>query len=182
MLYLSLPPLSADLFLPVKLAAQYLYFTSNPRFCWSIVGFGLRLAEDIGAHRHKNWTTMLTAEEELEKRAMWYVAFRRHLFGIILNPISTRMLLMFDTQLSCALGRPRTVNQRECVPSICLRDQAYRVSLPAWISSFRRNATTTSTGRRVTPSASRWGDLQKSRILSPHSLLTASYSSRRAHL
>jgi hypothetical protein len=87
------------------------------------VGFGLRLAEDIGAHRHKNWTTMLTAEEELEKRAMWYVAFRRHLFGIILNPISTRMLLMFDTQLSCALGRPRSVNQRECVPSICLRDK-----------------------------------------------------------
>ncbi|KAJ7358414.1 fungal-specific transcription factor domain-containing protein [Mycena albidolilacea] len=76
------------------LAAQYLYLTSNPRFCWSIVGFGLRLAEDIGAHRHKNWTTMLTAEEELEKRAMW-------------------MLLMFDTQLSCALGRPRTVNQRD---------------------------------------------------------------------
>ncbi|KAJ7486889.1 fungal-specific transcription factor domain-containing protein [Mycena latifolia] len=66
------------------LAAEFLIFTSNPRFCWSIVSFGLRLTEDMGAHRFKART--ITAEEELETRAVW-------------------ILLLFDTQLSAALGR-----------------------------------------------------------------------------
>ncbi|KAF8193981.1 fungal-specific transcription factor domain-containing protein [Mycena galopus ATCC 62051] len=74
------------------LAAEFLYFTSNPRFSWSLVGFGLRFAQDIGAHRQKNKTTLIKTEEELEKRAMW-------------------ILLMFDTLFSDALGRPRVVNQ-----------------------------------------------------------------------
>ncbi|KAF7355872.1 Zn(2)-C6 fungal-type domain-containing protein [Mycena venus] len=76
------------------LAAQFLHCTSNPRACWSIVGFGLRLSEDIGAHRHKSRTTTITAAQELEKRAMW-------------------ILLMLDTHLSGALGRARSVNQRD---------------------------------------------------------------------
>ncbi|KAJ6470935.1 fungal-specific transcription factor domain-containing protein [Mycena sanguinolenta] len=76
------------------LAAEFLYFTSNSRVCWSIVGFGLRVGEDIGAHRQRNRTTSITTEEELEKRAMW-------------------ILLILDTHLGDTLGRGRVVNQRD---------------------------------------------------------------------
>ncbi|KAJ7664241.1 fungal-specific transcription factor domain-containing protein [Mycena rosella] len=55
------------------LAAEFLNLTSNPRFCWSIVGFGLRLVEDMGAHRLKSAARPISAEEELEKRAFWRV-------------------------------------------------------------------------------------------------------------
>ncbi|KAF8153683.1 hypothetical protein K438DRAFT_1778033 [Mycena galopus ATCC 62051] len=50
------------------LATTFLHFTSNPRFAWSMVGFGLRFAEDLGAHRQK--PTTITTEEELEKHTM----------------------------------------------------------------------------------------------------------------
>ncbi|KAJ6566112.1 fungal-specific transcription factor domain-containing protein [Mycena capillaripes] len=76
------------------LAAQFLYGTSNPRFCWSIVGFGLRLVEDIGAHRHSAPRPHLAHEKELEKRAVW-------------------ILLIFDTQLSGVLGRGPAMKHRD---------------------------------------------------------------------
>ncbi|KAJ6540803.1 fungal-specific transcription factor domain-containing protein [Mycena vulgaris] len=68
------------------LAAEFLERTSNPRFCWSIVSFGLRIGEDIGAYRRKVRTPTITTEEELEKRAFWF-------------------LQLFDTQLCATLGR-----------------------------------------------------------------------------
>ncbi|KAJ7752259.1 fungal-specific transcription factor domain-containing protein [Mycena maculata] len=69
------------------LAAEFLNWTSNPRVCWSVIGFGLRLAQDIGSHRHKVPGSCTPAEEELEKRAFW-------------------ILLRFETELSATLGRP----------------------------------------------------------------------------
>ncbi|KAJ7747130.1 fungal-specific transcription factor domain-containing protein [Mycena maculata] len=68
------------------LAAEFLHCTSNPRTCWSIVGFGLRLAQDIGAHRQKVPGSQATMEEELERRAVW-------------------ILFLLDTEISAALGR-----------------------------------------------------------------------------
>ncbi|KAJ6550239.1 fungal-specific transcription factor domain-containing protein [Mycena capillaripes] len=67
------------------LAAQFLTHASEQRSAWCIVGFGLRLAQDIGAHRRGRATTM-TLDAELEKRALW-------------------ILLLFDTQLSGTFGR-----------------------------------------------------------------------------
>ncbi|KAJ7694466.1 fungal-specific transcription factor domain-containing protein [Mycena olivaceomarginata] len=66
------------------LATQFLSCAGNLRSAWNIVGFGVRLAQEIGAHRKGGSVTTATAE--LEKRALW-------------------ILLFFDTQLSGALGR-----------------------------------------------------------------------------
>ncbi|KAF7368320.1 Zn(2)-C6 fungal-type domain-containing protein [Mycena venus] len=68
------------------LAAQFLHCTSNPRFAWIIVGFALRLVQDVALHRGKPRGPTITADEELEKRALW-------------------TLLFLDTQISGFLGR-----------------------------------------------------------------------------
>ena len=36
-----------------------------------MIGIGIRLAQDIGAHRRKKNTTNMTVEDELWKRAFW---------------------------------------------------------------------------------------------------------------
>ncbi|KAJ7745800.1 hypothetical protein DFH07DRAFT_963156 [Mycena maculata] len=73
------------IFKPIaSLAAEFLNWTSNPRTSWSIVGFGLRLAQDIGAHRKKVGDPRSGIEQEL---------------------ISGRILLLFDIGLGAALGR-----------------------------------------------------------------------------
>ncbi|KAJ7436492.1 fungal-specific transcription factor domain-containing protein [Mycena galericulata] len=76
------------------LAAHFLHCTANPRACWNIVGFGLYLAQDIGAHRRKATEPKITVEEELEKRALW-------------------ILLLFDAQASGALGRGTVLDPLE---------------------------------------------------------------------
>ncbi|KAJ7471632.1 fungal-specific transcription factor domain-containing protein [Mycena galericulata] len=57
------------------LAAEFLSWTSTPRYCWSIIGFGMRVAHDIGAHREKNRTSPTTIENELANRACWTLIF-----------------------------------------------------------------------------------------------------------
>ncbi|KAJ6477825.1 hypothetical protein C8R47DRAFT_1139572 [Mycena vitilis] len=74
------------------LAARFLHCASNPRFAWTIVGFGLRLGEDIGAHRKSE--PPISVEKELEKRAMW-------------------ILGVFDSELGALLGRGRPINERD---------------------------------------------------------------------
>jgi len=54
------------------LATQFLSPAGNPRSAWAIVGFGLRLAQDIGAHR-KGCSRTTSVDDELEKRAVWSV-------------------------------------------------------------------------------------------------------------
>ncbi|KAJ7897627.1 fungal-specific transcription factor domain-containing protein [Mycena olivaceomarginata] len=73
------------------LAAHFLACASNPRASWSIVGFGLRLAQDIGALRRNVIAPTISTEEELEKRATW-------------------ILMLLDAHLATALGRMTTLN------------------------------------------------------------------------
>ncbi|KAJ7697787.1 fungal-specific transcription factor domain-containing protein [Mycena rosella] len=76
------------------LTTQFLERTSSPRASWTLVGIGMRLAQDIGAHREKLRTRMITPEEELEKRAYW-------------------VMFLFDTQLSAALGRSIAIQMHD---------------------------------------------------------------------
>ncbi|KAK7042695.1 Zn(2)-C6 fungal-type domain-containing protein [Favolaschia claudopus] len=81
------------------LAAHFLHLTSDARAAWSLVGFGIRIGEDIGAHRlrinsYSGGASQSSAEEELEKRMMW-------------------ILLMMDTHFGASLGRVRVVNDRD---------------------------------------------------------------------
>ncbi|KAJ7358579.1 fungal-specific transcription factor domain-containing protein [Mycena albidolilacea] len=73
------------------LAAHFLACASNPRASWSIVGFGLRLAQDIGALRRNVIAPTISTDEELEKRATW-------------------ILMLLDAHLATALGRMTTLN------------------------------------------------------------------------
>ncbi|KAH9957115.1 fungal-specific transcription factor domain-containing protein, partial [Russula dissimulans] len=69
------------------LAGLYIHGTLPPHETWIMVGIGLRLAQDVGAHRRRSHHGPPTVEDELVKRAFW-------------------VLLMFDIWTSSYLGRP----------------------------------------------------------------------------
>ncbi|KAJ7662628.1 fungal-specific transcription factor domain-containing protein [Mycena polygramma] len=76
------------------LAVNFLQRTSNPRFAWSLAGFGLRLAQDIGVHRRNTRSSQTTPDEELQRRAFW-------------------ILMILDAQLSGMLGRSAVLDAVE---------------------------------------------------------------------
>ncbi|KAJ7149657.1 fungal-specific transcription factor domain-containing protein, partial [Mycena filopes] len=57
------------------LAAQFLEGSGAPQLCWTLIGFGLRLAQDIGAHRRKTPHDVPSVEGELRKRAFWVLVY-----------------------------------------------------------------------------------------------------------
>ncbi|KIL64052.1 hypothetical protein M378DRAFT_163769 [Amanita muscaria Koide BX008] len=76
------------------LAVQYLQGTSAPQACWTLVGVGIRLAQDVGLHRRKIGTKPWTTEDELRKRVFW-------------------VLVAMDIQMGCALGRPCAIQNED---------------------------------------------------------------------
>ncbi|KAF8625882.1 hypothetical protein AX15_005149 [Amanita polypyramis BW_CC] len=76
------------------LTVQFLRFSSAPHACWTMVGIGIRIAQDVGAHRRKVHTSDWTAEDELRKRAFW-------------------VLVAMDRHLSCGLGRPCAIQDED---------------------------------------------------------------------
>ena len=54
-----------------QLTAGFLQGTSAPQACWTIIGIGVRMAQDVGAHRKKVYSSSPTVEEELWRRAFW---------------------------------------------------------------------------------------------------------------
>ncbi|KAK7042297.1 Zn(2)-C6 fungal-type domain-containing protein [Favolaschia claudopus] len=94
------------------LAAMFLDCTSSPRTCWTLVGFGMRLGQDIGSHRYK-MQQKVTFENELEKRASW-------------------VLYLFDAQISASLGRCIALQSHDFdieLPIIC-DDEHWSSSAP----------------------------------------------------
>ena len=81
---------------------MFLQGTSAPQACWTIIGIGIRMAQDVGAHRRKVYSTAPTVEEELWRRAFW-------------------VLVAMDRQTSFALGRPCAIQDEECVPCSLFR-------------------------------------------------------------
>ncbi|KAI9059209.1 hypothetical protein FKP32DRAFT_1580479 [Trametes sanguinea] len=69
------------------LMAIYLGSYGSPHTCWTLLGVGLRAAQDIGIHRQKTYQSMSTPEAESWKRAFW-------------------CLLSLDRHLGFGLGRP----------------------------------------------------------------------------
>lgn len=76
------------------LSVIYLMGTSAPQACWTIVGIGIRLAQDVGAHRRKAYSRKPTVEEELWKRAFW-------------------VLVSLDRLVSSSLGRPCAIQDED---------------------------------------------------------------------
>ncbi|KAG8213475.1 hypothetical protein J3R82DRAFT_12012 [Butyriboletus roseoflavus] len=87
------PPCLEDLQI-YCLSVQFLLGTSAPQACWTIVGIGIRLAQDVGAHRRKSYNEKLTVEGELWKRVFW-------------------VLVMFDRAMSSSLGRPCAIQDED---------------------------------------------------------------------
>ncbi|KAF7296234.1 Zn(2)-C6 fungal-type domain-containing protein [Mycena chlorophos] len=79
------------------LATAFLEF-STPASCWTLIGIGIRLAQDVGAHRLQNFGpgagAKPTIEGELWKRAFW-------------------VLVCMDRQVSTSLGRPCTTQYED---------------------------------------------------------------------
>lgn len=66
------------------LAAAYAATLSLPHTNYSIVGHGLRLAQDMGAHRRMTYGAVPTVEDELRKRAFWcLIAMDRSMCNIL---------------------------------------------------------------------------------------------------
>ncbi|GAB1524472.1 Fungal specific transcription factor domain [Rhizoctonia solani] len=73
------------------LSAMFLHGTSTHYAGWVVLGIGIRLAQDVGAHRRKEGDTI---ENELYKRAFW-------------------TLLIFDRMICAALGRPSAMQDTD---------------------------------------------------------------------
>src|SRR5258708_13191178 len=59
------------LFRLLQLAVQFLAASASPQNCWTLIGIGLRVAQDVGAHR-KTPRSRPAAQDELWKRGFWY--------------------------------------------------------------------------------------------------------------
>ncbi|EIW84600.1 hypothetical protein CONPUDRAFT_163679 [Coniophora puteana RWD-64-598 SS2] len=85
------------------LSAFYVQGTWTPQSCWTIVGVGIRLAQEVGAHRRKVYGRRPTVEDELWKRAFW-------------------ILVSLDRAYSSALGRPCAIQDTDFdvdLPVVC---------------------------------------------------------------
>lgn len=77
-----------------------------------MVGIGLRLAQDVGAHRRKVPSHKLTVEDEMWKRAWWFVF-------LLCEPLNTaliqhlRFLVVTDRLMSSSMGRPCAIQDEE---------------------------------------------------------------------
>lgn len=77
-----------------KLAAIFLAGTTAGHASWTMIGVGLRLAQDVGVHRRKTHIASTAVEDELWKRAFW-------------------ILVALDRTTSAILGRPCAVQDEE---------------------------------------------------------------------
>ncbi|PPQ77624.1 hypothetical protein CVT25_011235 [Psilocybe cyanescens] len=76
------------------LSGQFLQGSSAPQSCWTIVGIGIRLAQDVGAHRRKIPSHVMTTQDEMWTRAFW-------------------VLVCMDRMVSSSLGRPCAIQDED---------------------------------------------------------------------
>ncbi|KAJ7072113.1 fungal-specific transcription factor domain-containing protein [Mycena amicta] len=72
----------------VQICLVFLQGTGCPELCWVLTSIGIRLAQDVGAHRRRRYTGDKQAEDQLWTRAFW-------------------VLVCIDILLSASFGRPR---------------------------------------------------------------------------
>lgn len=54
-----------------QLVAYYLQATSAPHSAWTVIGIGIRCAQDIGVHRKKIYRGSISLQDEQWKRVFW---------------------------------------------------------------------------------------------------------------
>ncbi|KAJ7476649.1 fungal-specific transcription factor domain-containing protein [Mycena latifolia] len=80
------------------LAVTFLEF-SMPAPCWTLIGIGIRLAHDVGAHRARTLGSAPTAESELWKRAFWVIICYDRICSSALGRACTTQYEDFDVEL-----------------------------------------------------------------------------------
>ncbi|KAJ7623210.1 fungal-specific transcription factor domain-containing protein [Roridomyces roridus] len=76
------------------LSVIFLHGTSAPDASWTLVSIGIRMAQDVGAHRRKDNLPQWTPEDESWKRAFWVLVF-------------------LDRMMSAHLGRPCAIQDED---------------------------------------------------------------------
>ncbi|TFK88853.1 hypothetical protein K466DRAFT_53611 [Polyporus arcularius HHB13444] len=76
------------------LMSNFLLGSTAPQANWTLIGSGIRMAVDVGAHRKKMYNTNSTIEDELWRRAFW-------------------ILVMFEWSSSYGLGRPASIHDED---------------------------------------------------------------------
>lgn len=57
----------------VALISNFLRWTQHASVAWCINALGIRLVQDVGAHRKEAYQSIPNVDDELWKRAFWYV-------------------------------------------------------------------------------------------------------------
>lgn len=91
-----------------------------PQACWLIVGIGIRMAIDVGAHRRKVYGKVSSVEAELWRRAFWSVNLGS--FGMIMAQYLLRLLVYGERTMCMVIGQSPSIHDEECVFLCCLRD------------------------------------------------------------
>ncbi|KAJ3875250.1 fungal-specific transcription factor domain-containing protein [Lentinula edodes] len=82
----------------IQLYTVYTIFmgaTTTPEVCWILISTGIRLLQDVGAHRRRPTNSKPSWETESWKRAFWF-------------------MYSIDILASTLLGRPRSMSQNDC--------------------------------------------------------------------
>jgi len=87
------PPLLYDVQM-YALACLFLQGCSIPQSCWTLVGVGIRLIQDVGMHRKRTYCNMDMADAEQWRRAFW-------------------VLVVLDRLMSASFGRPCAIQEED---------------------------------------------------------------------
>jgi len=134
----------------LQLSVQFLQGTSAPQSCWTMVGIGIRLAQDVGAHRRKTHKHELTAEVELWKRAFWFAAAISRLTS---TELQFRVLIFMDRMVSASLGRPCAIQDEEYVNTIYVSAFSL-IHISASTSTYLLTVTTSTGITQIQPNVS----------------------------
>ncbi|KAJ7772689.1 fungal-specific transcription factor domain-containing protein, partial [Mycena maculata] len=101
----------------IALSAMYLLALSPTSLAWNQIGFGLRRAQDVGAHRRR-LETHPTAENEQWKRVFWVLLCLEWVFGTLTGrPLAMHIPIECDDEY-WDVPRPLKFKQPKDRPSV----------------------------------------------------------------
>ncbi|KAJ6504929.1 fungal-specific transcription factor domain-containing protein [Mycena vulgaris] len=115
------------------LAVEFLA-PSMPTACWTLIGFGIRVAQDVGAHRAMTMGPT-TVESELWKRAFWGIVCMDRLCSTILGRPCTTQYEDFDVELPLECDDEFWENED---PALAFKQPPGKPSQIAFFNSFIR--------------------------------------------
>ncbi|KAJ6571027.1 fungal-specific transcription factor domain-containing protein [Mycena vulgaris] len=115
------------------LAVEFLAL-SMPTPCWTLIGIGIRLAQDVGAHRAKAMGAA-TVESELWKRAFWVIVCMDRLCSALLGRPCAMQYEDFDVELPLECDDEFWENED---PALAFKQPAGKPSQIGFFNSFIR--------------------------------------------